>query len=399
MKKICLFISLIIFCNISNAQYLEEAKIKLDNHNYRNSCELFLKALAISSKDAEINFLTGLSHFYMGKNDLSTSWYDGYWFNKSLEYFSNSLKYGYDSSKVFLYIDTINQIGKKQKTNWINFDNINISKMSTVSLINTNNEIKKINKIIIKPDSIKFEQLSDYYTSLIDLYTWNYTDGKLFSQSDINRCLVKRGELYILNKQKEKGCLDIYNAGYYSYIQNSIFSENCKQWKDNYNKHQLIVYKAELIKEVQLWKKNNPNKIILYMLYGSSKEIVEAYLGKAVMQQYQIKGFGLNRDCFQGNKYSTKDGIYEIAFKSGNVFLIQFTPIKSLIYNEDKLFEGGVFDDECTHFECKGGFFSTTETGNFSSYKYFSIIKNFGNLNTHTTFYSKNGIIKLVSVW
>jgi hypothetical protein len=85
---------------------------------------------------------------------------------------------------------------------------------------------------------------------------------------------------------------------------------------------------------------NKPVKF--FSLVGKSEAQVTELIGKPTTKTLVHRG----ADSYDGYKYVTKTAEYSIAFRNGNAFVVVAKPLVKQKFNEDDLFDGGVFDIE-----------------------------------------------------
>ena len=323
-------------------------------------------------------------------------WENGYYFYVSLRHFANAYSVNYKKQEVIQSVKEINTIGKASGKHYTAFPE------EKLHMISSNYQIQNLRNIDALKAEIKEnkskedkEVLYNNYSRLVELETYRFDYG-YWNDSYYWGARKQKAILEIEVGDNAKGCEDLYNIDA-SYYYNYGFSiKSCKEWDEIRAKKDAEEHQKELAIEVIEWRKTNPSTIKLRSLLSEGTTEVEAYLGKPIANNYKVSvGTGL-ADSYQGKKYKTKDGVYEVGYKNNNVMLINFYPAKYIKYDPDVL-----GDEENSGFdlEVKGSCFGSFDKGHIGGINTFTMSWDCTNHLASTTYYGQNGKLLSVTVY
>ncbi|SHH76254.1 hypothetical protein [Flavobacterium defluvii] len=376
-------------------------------HKYQNAVDNLRNSLLLDKNNREAFELQSQTNFDFAMKSLergerefkSGDFSEGYYFYKALEHLSNAYLNGFKKEEIIGYTEKINAILKDSKKKVILFDAANLYKISTVYQEKNTASYDSIKKIYKEkkadPNADKNELLN--ILKKRQEYAEYYFDNNKWEPNAYKDTTIERAKLGIEMGDTENACSLLYHTDlleFYNYNNNA-----CKAWYDKFSKAENIRIGLERKEAVKKWHAEHPNKIKLRSLIGENDEIVQSYLGAPIAKNFKMSiGEGLNKNQYSANRYKTKNGTYEIAFKNNNATRIQFFPLVIIKFDPNAFeLNDSTFDQEVTN--KPGSCFASFNDGFSGKTKIFSIDYTCEYFLASTQFYGTNGKVTSVVVY
>ncbi|MDR6759889.1 hypothetical protein J2Y38_000068 [Flavobacterium sp. 2755] len=378
-------------------------------YKYQNAVDNLRNSLLLDQNNSEAFELQSKTNYDFAMHSLergerefkSGDFSEGYYFYKALEHFSNAYLNGFKKEEIIANTEKINSLLKDSKKKVILFNESNLYKISTVYQEKNTaayDSIKKVYKEKKADPNVDKNELLDILKKRQEYVEYYFENNKLEPYA-YNQTTIERATLGIEMGDTENSCLLLYKTDLLYFHEKGYGDKACKIWYDKYSKAEEIKIALERKEAAKKWQTEHPNKIKLRSLIGQSDDIVKSYLGAPIAKNFKMNvGQGFNRDEYSANRYKTKNGTYEIAFKNSNVIRIQFFPIV-IIKFDPRAFElnDSNFDQEVTN--RPGSCFPAFNDGFSGKTKIFSIDYSCEGYLASLQFYGVNGKVTSVVVY
>lgn len=302
-------------------------------YKYQNAVDNLRNSLLLDKNNSEAFELQSKANYDFAMHSLergerefkSGDFGEGYYFYKALEHFSNAYLNGFKKQEVIANTEKINLLLKESKEKVILFNESNLYKISTVYQEKNTaayDSIKKVYKEKKADPNVDKNELLDILKKRQE-YAEYYFDNNKWEPNAYKATIIEKAKLDIEMGDTENACSLLYRTDLLEFYNYS--DKACKTWYDKYSKAEEIRIALERKEAAKKWQTEHPNKIKLRSLIGQSDDIVKSYLGTPIAKNFKMNvGQGFNRDEYSTNRYKTKNGTYEIAFKTATLPVFNF---------------------------------------------------------------------------
>jgi hypothetical protein len=300
--------------------------------NLRNSLLLDKNNSEAFELQSKTNYDFAVQSLERGERNLKNGdgFSEGHYFYKALEHFSNAYLNGFKKEEAIANTEKINLILKDSKEKVKLFNKSNLYKISTAYQEKNTISYDSIKKVYSEkkanPDFDKNELFN--ILKKREEYAEYYFDNNKLQYYTYKNTKIEEAKLGIELGDTENACSLLYNTDMLYFFENAYNVKACKVWYDKFSKVESERNALERKAAAKKWYTEHPNGIKLRSLIGEDSEIVQSYLGAPIAQNFKMSvGQGFNKEQYSANRYKTKNGTYEVAFKNSNVTRIQFFPV------------------------------------------------------------------------